>query len=192
MLDELVPLEPLHFFDLQLDVGQKLTPLPDLLHSHLAKVSMSWSFNGLNFLFDIETAFDEPHPRGDCVELFIDTRDLKSSTVTQFCHHFLIFPEVVDGESAREVTRFRSEERHPLAHPDLLSVKSSKVKGRRKMEIFIPKEALFGYDPSRIRRLGFNYRVQEASGDWQVLSVSAEDFPIEQHPLLWATINLEE
>ena len=191
MLENIVPLEPLHFFDLEIDVSQKPTLLPDFLKCQIAKVYMWWENAGLHFRFEFDGPFDEPHPRGDCIELLIDTRDLKSSTITQFCHHFLILPEKVDGEIAKEVTRFRTEERHLLAHPDKIIVKSEKKRGRRLIEVFLSKELLHGYDPSKISRLGFNYRILEATGDWQVLSASWEDFPVDQHPILWATINLE-
>ncbi|MCH9610172.1 MAG: hypothetical protein S4CHLAM81_07140 [Chlamydiales bacterium] len=187
MLEEIVPMEPLHFFDLEVDVNKEPTLLPDLMDSKMAKVYMWWAANGLHFRFQFRAAFDQPHPRGDCVELMIDTRNIKSSSVTRFCHHFLIFPRIVDGEIAKEITRFRTEERHNLASPDLF-----KVKGEgKKLEIFIPKEALHGYDPQRISKLGFNYKIQEVSGEWQVFSASPDDFVVEQHPLLWATINLE-
>ncbi len=190
MLDGLVPLEPLHFFDIEVDIGQEPTLLPDLLETKMAKVFVSWSHSGLHFHFEINRAFNQPHLRGDVVELFIDSRDLKSATMTRFCHHFIFLPEMVDGEIAKEITRFRTEERHPLAHPDLFKVKSKKEKGKRMMEIFIPKEALCGYDPSQFNKLGFNYRVLSFEGDWQVFSASAEDFPIEQHPNLWASLYL--
>ncbi|MCP5469485.1 MAG: hypothetical protein H7A36_03150 [Chlamydiales bacterium] len=191
MLEDLVPLEPLHFFDIELDVGKEETLLPDFLETGLAKVYMWWAHNGVHLRFEIARVFDQPHfPAGDCIELFFDTRDVKSATITRFCHHFFVLPEKVDGEQAGEVTRFRTEERHPLASPDALKVHSKKEKGKRIVGIFVPKEALYGYDPSQFGRLGFTYKVVGQDGKTQVLSASSEDFSVEQHPQLWASLIL--
>ena len=188
MFEDIVPLEPLHFFEIEVEVGKKPSPLPDLLDIRLAKVQMWWAQNGLFFTFEINRKFDEPHfPAGDCIELFIDTRDQKSATITPFCHHFFFLPERMDGKMAGEVTRFRTDERHPLADPDLLKI----VRKGKIFEIFIPKEALHGYDPSQFKRLGLNYKVLGSDGKWQVLSASPEDCKIEQHPSLWASVVLE-
>ena len=191
MLEDLVPMEPLHFFDVEIDVGKESTLLPDLLESRLARVYCSWSTFALHFTFEISRLFDQPGRQGDCIELFIDTRGVKSSTLTRFCHHFLIFPERVDGEIAAEITRFRTEERHPLADPKLIEVKSHMEKRKRKIEISLPQEVLYGYDPTEHKKLGLNFRVLGVDGKMQILSASSEDFPIEQHPLLWASIHLE-
>ena len=191
-LDEtLLPLEPLSCFELSIDVGSAPTLLPDLLNVQFAKVYLALEDRGLSLRLVINDPFDQPSWRGDCVELLIDTHDLKSMTITPFCHHFIILPELVDGEKVREVTRFRTEERHPIARPDQFEIVSRREGRKRHLEIFISKEALHGYDLTRNGRLGFNYRVVGASGQTQCLTASWVDCPVEQHPVLWATVNRE-
>lgn len=193
MLDDIIPLEPIHFFEIQIDIGKEPTLLPDFLETGLAKVYLYWSFSGVHFNIDLNRKFDEPHfPNGDCIEFFIDTRDVKSSSLTRFCHHFVCFPEMVDQVIAQEITRFRTEEKHALALPELLQVQARVEKGKRKMEIFIPKEALYGYDPSAFNKMGFTYKITGRDGKTQLLSASSEDFVIESHPCFWASLRLKE
>lgn len=147
----------------------------------------------------VKGSFNEPQfpnfQAGDSVELFFDTRDVKTSGFnTKFCHHFYFLPEAIENEGeaiqAGEATRFRTEDVHELCSPQLLEVKTTKGGKEVKMDIFIPKECLHGYDPSLFERLGFTYRINRASGSHQFFTANGEDFTIEQQPSLWASIKL--
>lgn len=207
MLEELLPLAPIDFIQIQFDChygkqfGSKHR-LPDLsgwnAEENFAILSLSWHEEGLNLLVLIEGAFDQPDfpdfQRGDSIELFFDTRDVKSSGFnTRFCHHFYFLPLPVEyqGEpiQAGEATHFRTEERHELCDPALLQIKKVK-KGR--FEIFIPSETLHGYDPSQFNRLGFTYRINRIDGSSQCFSANDRDFAIEQQPALWASLVLKK
>lgn len=212
VLEELVPIIPVHFFAISADClyhkGKKEQHLPkshllpDLsaLHgqSQFADVSLGWSEKGVFATVKVhrplvETAFPNLG-EGDSVELFFDTRDVKTSGfTTRFCHHFYFLPEPVetDGSNqAGEITRFRTEDVHELCDPELLFTEVQKGRGNYQLQIFIPAECLHGFDPELFDRMGFTYRINQFRGVPQQFSVSSEDYPIEQQPSLWASLKL--
>lgn len=210
-MDELPSLEPLHFFALNCSFlsfkggrGETL-PRTHLLPSFssffgevpFAKVAMGYSDEGIYVDVISESripkvAFPD-FQNGDSVELFFDTRDMKNANgIHRFCHHFFFLTNIFEYEGDKvqcgEITRFRGEEKHELADPDVLLVTcDEKWKGGYVMHIFIPKEVLFGYDPVSFPRLGFTYRINRV-GKPQYFSTSAEEYPIEKQPALWATL----
>lgn len=163
-----------------------------------AECFLGWSVAGLVFHAAVRVPFRRAvYPevsRGDSVELFVDTRDLKTSSYnTRFCHHFFFFAEPLEGRSSGELTHFRSEEEaHPLAHDDLLVVHSSTFSEGYHLTALIPAAALVGYDPKNFQRLGFSYRINRSSGPPQHLSVLSSDFQITQQPALWSHLELVE
>ncbi len=207
MLEELVPLVPVHFFQIQLDChyGKRVLAkhsLPDLSpfngQKPFAALSLAWHEEAIRVQVEVKGAFDQPDfpnfQYADSIELFFDTRDVKTSGFnTRFCHHFYFLPEAVqnNGETiqAGEATRFRTEDRHELCDPALLEVKKIK---KGKFEIFIPAECLHGYDPGEFNRLGFTYRVNRLNDVAQFFSANDEDFSIEQQPSLWASLSLKK
>jgi hypothetical protein len=125
----------------------------------------------------------------DSLELFFDTRDLKTKAqVSKYCHHFLFTPEKKEGFFGREVSRFRDEDIHRLCNPEELLVNVED--GFFHMAIEIPATCLHGYDPIQFQRLGFTYRIRRMNRPAQHFAVSSEEFKIEQHPSLWATLEL--
>lgn len=183
-------INPVHFFALlcdcfSLDKGKVRAPLPSTAlftgEESFATVAIGWSDEGIALEIQSEEAEIE------CVELFFDTRDLKTAGFnTRFCHHFLFLPE----GSGREVTHFRTEDSHPLCAPELLECRVTTKKGKKSMAIFIPAECLHGYDPSQFDRLGFTYRIQRAVGSPQHFAAVSTDFQIDQHPSLWGSLQL--
>lgn len=206
-LDELVPLDPVHFFAFQIDGYyskngklEKKHLLPTLSSFHdgrpFAEVFMGWNEKGIFFQISIQGRFDEPDfpnfSAADSVELFFDTRDVKTTGyTTRFCHHFFFLPEAMhtNGESiqAGEITRFRTDDVHKLCDASLLQLKVSQGNKEKVMNIFIPSECLHGYDPSQFDRLGFTYRMNRITGMKQYFSASDADFSIEGQPSLWAS-----
>lgn len=215
MLEEILPLTPVHFFAFSVDCfyykGKKEVSLPkshflpDLSSFHnekpFADVALGWSEKGIFATFNVKSPFSHSSfpdfQSGDAVELFFDTRDVKTSGFnTRFCHHFFFLPERVEIDEgiiqAGEITRFRTEDKHELCDPSLLFISSVKEKKGYMLHLFIPIECLHGYDPFQFDRLGFTYRIQRAGGMPQFFSASSEDFSIEQHPSLWATLRLKK
>lgn len=212
-MDELPSLEPLHFFAINADLlhweGTKGNSLPKsyLLpnlspffgEDSFAKVFMAWNERGifLNIAADsrVPKVFFPDIQKGDSVELFFDTRDMKNTHgIHRFCHHFFFLPQIFEYEGEKvqsgEITRFRGEEKHELADPhDLFVICEEKGRGGYVMYIFIPQESLFGYDPKSFNRLGFTYRINRG-GRPQFFSASAEEYPIEKYPALWSSLIL--
>lgn len=160
-----------------------------------ADVAMSWNSSGLYFLVlvkspEFEVYFPELE-KGDSVELFIDTRDVKTSGFnTRFCHHFFFFPERVNGIQCGEITRFRTDDSHELCNPKELSVEAKTGAEGYSLSIFIPAACLHGYDPTQFDRLGFTYRINRSEGEPQHFSVISEEYAVDQQPSLWASIRL--
>jgi hypothetical protein len=211
-LEELPPLLPLEFFSLSASLlFVKAKPSSAWMQKHclldstqhlafqedFASVALGWNEEGLIADLLIEKPFEEAfYPsfsQGDAVEFFIDTRDRKSGGFsTRFCHHFLFLPSAVQGIEAQELTRFRSEDTHPLADPKDLEIQTTFHKSSYAMQIKIPAHCLHGFDPTAFDRLGFTYRIHRFKGSAQYFSSSGEHFSLEQHPRFWASFKLSK
>src|SRR6185437_5337543 len=119
MLDEdSMSLAPINFFQISADCrGLNGSPFPSLTsrnyekyllpntsvlcaEDHFADIALGWHSDGIEVFAYIKTTFQQAYypdvSRGDSVELFIDTRDVKTSGFnTRFCHHFFFLPEAV-------------------------------------------------------------------------------------------------
>lgn len=214
--EEFAALTPVNFFQISTDcrylpsskedkfphmtkaLAQKMR-LPDTSQlcseESFAEVSLGWNEEGLEAFIAVnrpfKRAFYPEVDRGDSIELFIDTRDVKTAGFnTRFCHHFFFLAEGIEGHFAGEMTRFRTEDVHPLCDANELKVKSLVQVSSYSLNIFIPKHCLYGYDPEQFNRLGFSYRINQADGFSQHFSVVSSDFPIEQQPSLWGSLKL--
>ena len=197
VLKDLKPLNPSPFFELRGKIPKaekkrqfKKGLLPNATgltgEARLITLALLWSPVGLYIEIGCKLGIES----GDQLDLFIDTRDLKTSNViTRFCHHFAFD---IEEERGTEVTRFRGEDRHELADPELFHIKTEVKRSSYKTEIALPKEVLYGYDPSEFKRLGFNYRFKRKNGEKEHFNLSSDHFDIEKHPALWASMELIE
>ncbi len=202
-------LNPVHFFALSCDCHalSDKDQLPSLTayalpstqrltqENAFAKIAMGWHEEGVALQIQVNQAIKHiSYPQieqGDSVELFFDTRDLKSSGFnTRFCHHFFFLPQAVEGISKGEKTHFRTEDSHPLCDPQVLHCQMQAKKEGYQMKIFIPSQCLYGYDPKQFDRLGFTYRINRAGDAAQHFAVVSQDYQIEQQPSLWGSIQL--
>lgn len=161
-----------------------------------ATVSVAWHYSGLTFHFDVtcvepvSVAFPDIQ-QGDSIELFIDTRAQNLARTThRFCHHFYLLPERFEGHEKGEITRFRTEDSHPLCSEELLELQ---VKKRAKGYValfFIPKECLVGFDPQEGSRLGFMYRINRSGGQSCHFGLSSDYCRIEYASFLWPQLRL--
>lgn len=216
MSDDLFSLAPVSFFQISFDCyylddgsnntlsklsKQKLEKylIPDTSklcgESSFAKIAMGWNQEGIEVLAIVNESFQQSsYPDvslGDSVELMFDTRDVKTSGFnTRFCHHFFFLPEAIEGHQAGEITRFRTEDVHELCDPNDLKVKYQSNFRGYSLQIFIPRECLYGYDPDQFNRLGFTYRINRFKKNSQHFSVVSEDFQVEQQPSLWSSMRL--
>jgi hypothetical protein len=209
MFEDLPSLSPVQFFGLTADslfIRDSLKPLkPYLLPStsdllgeeSFADIYTGWNFEKLCFYIAVHRPFQKigegDFRKGDSVELFIDTRDLKTKgVVTRFCHHFIFFPVETQNFYGREITRFRNEDTHRLCHPEDLQVTPDITDDSYRLGIEIPAHCLHGYDPLSFSRIGFTYRINRADGPPQHFAVSSEEYTIEQHPATWGTLKLNK
>jgi len=209
MFEKLSALKALNFFDLKIDC-YKLASKTRLLNKkyllksfcsllneeEFAKVYMGWNEKGLFFLFDVKNIVSRVnlnHRQSDSVEIFIDTRSLKTKGyITKFCHHFVFFPEVIDGIFGKEITQFRSDDTHPLCSSKDLIV-DSMVKPRSYiLNIEIPYFCLFAFNPKEVNYLSFTYRINRPNMPPQHFCISSIEHSIEKSPHLWATISFSE
>lgn len=205
--DDLPALSPVQFFGVgsdcfylkekaKLDRDFLLPSMSDLLNEEsFADVYVGWSVDKLSFLIRVKSPFqstgDGDFRKGDSVELFLDTRDLKTKgVISRFCHHFVFFPVQMQNFYGREITRFRGEDIHRLCHPEDLQVTPNLEDDDYELAIEIPATCLYGYDPLSFPRLGFTYRINRTGGAPQHFAVSSEEYAIEQHPATWGTLKL--
>jgi len=205
ILQQLPPISPLHFFSVEADLkygkeikkGHLLPEFTDLLGEiYFTDISMAW--NEEKILLDIrvkkplEEVFYPDYQKGDAMEFFFDTRDLKTAGVpTKFCHHFLILPKEVQGIRAQELSKFRAEDSHPLCDgADILVETEFKTKSYE-LKVTFPSIVLHGYDPFSFGRLGFTYRIHRSGGDPQHFSTPSLFYKIEQQSSLWSSLKLK-
>lgn len=207
--NEFFSLNPVHFFALSCDCHylSKKEQVPSFTHyalpsterltreDNFAKVAIGWHEEGVAVQIQVnQPASQSFYPeieQGDSVELFFDTRDLKSTGFnTRFCHHFFFLPQAVEGVTKGEKTHFRTEDRHPLCDPQALYCQAQLKKHDYQMKIFIPTQCLYGYDPKQFDRLGFTYRIHRHEGDPQHFAVVSHDYQIDQQPSLWGSLRL--
>lgn len=206
LFEDVPAMSPVQFFGLNCDLlyskrlkVEKTYLLPateDLLaEEHFAKVYASWNMDKLNFIVESSVPFqgtgDGDFRKGDSVEIFIDTRDLKTKgVISRFCHHFVFFPVLVQNFYGREITRFRGEDIHRLCHPEDLQVQAEIESRSYTLHIEIPSACLYGFDALSFPRLGFTYRINRTKAPPQHFAVSSEEYVIEQHPATWGSLKL--
>lgn len=207
VLEELPALAPLEFFSIEAPLHHcKTPPSPKQMLKHFqlsdlsewqaeerfATVALAWSDAGIFASVFVDKPFEEAfYPRfseGDAIELFFDTRDLKTAGfATRFCHQFVFLPQAVQGISAQEISHFRTEDTHPLCDSADLQVTAEFSKKNYELHIFIPAHCLHGFDPTSFDRIGFTYRIHRFKGTPQHFALSSQHFSLEQHPRLWAS-----
>lgn len=204
MLEDIPNLFPISFFDISVDIKHTkresldrryLLPntAPYMEEERFSEVYFGWSEHFLSFRFDvskkIEEVFYPDYRKGDSIEIFLDTRNLKSyGYITKFCHHFLVLPK--GGEPVVEVTKFRPDDMHNLADPTLFKSSVLPKRGSYVVELTVPSENLHGFDRSRFEKIGFTYRINRYGGESQHFSLSSLECKIEKLPAFWATANL--
>ena len=201
MLKELPPLSPSSFFTYSISIKKRRTfqSLPDLTsltcEDPFADVKMKFDEESISFRFDVSSPFKEVSfpkvEKGDGIELFLDTRDMKSAkTVTKFCHHFVFLPAAVDEMHACEVTKFRSEDAHEYPNEEKLRPQVSFTKKGYTLEAILTKETLFGYDPVEFPRIGCAYRIHRTNDSPQHFGPPSAEFSLEGSPNIWPSIYL--
>jgi hypothetical protein len=130
---------------------------------------------------------------GEGLTLWIDTRDTRTiHRATRFCHRFsFTLRPSRDGLNVQVAQKpiARALADAPSADLSTVSARADLIRGGWRLEVFLPAEALNGFDPETNRRLGFAYQVSDLEREDRFLTVG-RDFPIGEDPSLWAVLEL--
>jgi hypothetical protein len=199
-LREFPPILPLHFFQVELafSKGGKPKLIEDLstflAEDAFSEVSISFLEGGIELYLKVYKPFEKACfpdvAKGDGFELFIDTRGILDAQILhKYCHHFVFLPKEVDGILGAEVTHFKTNDKRELSSKELLKVSTSFSKNGYCLEIFIPDNALYGYDLSESTRFKLAYMVHLGSKSHpNHFPKSSIDYQLKEHPSLWADV----
>ena len=156
---------------------------------------MSVGSESRSWLRGLPTSSSRDRPEGFAhAQFWIDTRDTRTvSRATRFCHRFVVRLEVAKSRqllvdvSQRPIARAQADA--PLHKSELFDTRAELGKSGWMLELFLPAQALNGFDPDTNRRLGFAYQIGDHVRDDQFLGVGRE-FPVGENPSLWATLEL--
>ena len=158
-----------------------------------------WNPRGLGLSFRARGVREDqltPAKSGGSVSLvvLIDTRDTRDlSRASRHCHRFMVEMDLKPGRvpEARVVQKpiARATSDAPIAPRDKTTARGWLTEGAWRLDLLFQSEALHGFDPETNRRLGLAYRVSDQIHDDQYLGVGRE-FPIEENPSLWSTLEL--
>src|SRR5262249_35774197 len=150
-----------------------------------AEVRVGWNDRGLgisilaNGLPEAQLSRDRPEGFS-VVQVWVDTRDTRTlSRATKFCHRFMARLELVGSHrmlrvdlSQRPIARAVADA--PICRPEILEARAELGKSGWMLELFLPSQALNGFDPETNRRLGFAYQVADHLRDDQFLGVGRD------------------
>lgn len=186
-----------------LDLGEEFA-LPDLAALHegprFAELRMAWNPGGIGISARVQGKKAPPvcHPtypaESDGLQVWIDTRNTQSiHRASRFCHHFCALPDGGTRKRPRAVQLpiARAREEAPLASPEQIGVHVEPQGDGYLLEMWIPADALTGFDAEANSRLGFYALVRDSELGEQFLSVGRE-FPFANDPSLWSTVELTQ
>jgi hypothetical protein len=164
------------------------------------EVRAAWNDGGLAFWVSVTGKKQAPWCRSskpedsDGFQVWIDTRDVHDvHRANRFCHQFLFLP-VGGGRNLDESAAFllpinRAKELPQPLKPGAVKTRSEKKKDGYLLEIFLPGDALTGFEPGEHPRLGFNYALLDRELGEHTLTVGSP-MPYDEDPSLWATLEL--
>lgn len=175
--------------------------LPDLMaiegRENFAELYAAWSDQGLYLGLEVKgKSRYKVDPRnyweGDCLELWIDTRDVKDSRrANRYCHHFYALPggRGKDGQSpiARQIPIDRAREQAPPCPEESIQVALRRLRRSYCLELGLPAAGLNGYQPREFGRLGFNYVLHDVALGAQSWAAARE---LSADPSSWGTLEL--
>jgi hypothetical protein len=161
-----------------------------------------WNPQGLGFALTVTgrtmpVLSDVEQPtKADSLELWIDTRDMQTvHRATRYCHHFAVLP-IGGGDKGRDAVTVplpvaRARDDAPLARSEVFLTQCHLQKGGYLLEVWIPAEALTGFDVAHQPRLGFYCQVNDAEHGALAFATGPE-FPASSDPSLWHTLELSD
>ncbi|WP_437194436.1 hypothetical protein [Planctomicrobium sp. SH527] len=128
--------------------------------------------------------------------IWIDTRDTQSQhRASRFCHQFVASTQGggddEDEPQVRQLPVPRAREDAPEVDPEGLLTEAEQLDDGYRLAVWLPREALHGFDPATQKRLGFMVAIHDKAMGMQTLTVNTE-FPIDSDPSLWVSLELVE
>ena len=177
--------------------------LPSLMgidgRSSFAELYLAWNEAGLYFGLQVKDKSRyriDPrlYDQGDCLELWIDTRDLKDvHRAHRYCHHFYFLPGGAGRNGRQPIGRQtaieQAREQAPPCPEDAIQLGLRRLKKRYQLEIFLPAAGLNGFQPAEFDRLGFTYLLHDCEHGVQSWSAGPE-MGIARDPSTWGTLEL--
>ena len=168
--------------------------------SSYAKFHVAWSPKGLFFDVDVSGKQQSIWCRStqilesDGVMVWIDTRNTQSiQRASRFCHWFVFLPSGTGAQRNQPggtILKINRAKEDPKTFQSFKSYIACKQKtGGYRMQFFIDRSALTGWDPEEHRQIGFNYLITDREQGEQTLAAGTE-FPISTNPSLWHTLKL--
>ena len=169
--------------------------------SSFADVRMAWSDEGIGLSIEVSGRSRPPKclieqpTTSDGLHVWLDTRNTQTvHRATKFCQQFSLLPMGGGGPTASEpiaiaVPMARAREEVALPDVSLVELQSHVQNEGYWLDAWLPKEVLFGYEPSSHASLGFHFAVRDSQLGEQTLAVNSE-FPYASDPSLWQTIVL--
>jgi len=166
-----------------------------------AEVCVAWNESGLFFTVRVRGKKQLPWCRAtrvedsDGLQLWIATRETQGiHRANRFCHRMAFLPfgqgTRLDQPVATTVAISRARE-HPKPIPaDRFGIHSEKRIDGYLLHVWIPADALTGFDVSETTSLGFSYAVIDRELGWQTFSI-AQEFPFVSDPSLWGLLELQ-
>jgi hypothetical protein len=185
----------------QLDENNRLAGLAELDgQSAWADVLAAWNETGLAFSVRVRGKRQPVWCRAsrpedsDNVQFWIDTRDVHNvHRASRFCHRFVFLPSGggrrLDQPVVESLPINRAKEQPNPADDGLLKNYCKVDQNGYTLDVFIPVEALTGFDPTEYPRLGFTYAVVDRELGEQTFGVGGS-MPYQEDPSLWATLEL--
>jgi hypothetical protein len=179
-------------------------PLPDAARldagSQFATWSAAWNDGGVAVAVQVRgkqqpLRCDAQNPsRSDALEIWIDTRCTQNvHRATRFCHRFCVLPQAGGRKATKPVViplPFATpREGPPAKSPSECLAESTIHDDGYDLAVWLPAEALHGFDPEGNPRLGFYLVSRDAELGEQFLTVG-RDFPIDFDPSQWQVLEL--
>lgn len=184
--------------------------LPDLSELQGARptgeLRMAWNDEGLGVSVLVcgkqhDPEGDERLPTAaDGLQLWLDTRNTQTiHRASRYCHYFCFAPTGGgrDGEQpfGVQLPIAQAREATPLAVKGSLLVTAEQLSDGYRLEAWLGREQLQGFDPAANReagtpiRLGFFFAIRDSELGHQTLTVD-DSFPFAYDPSLWSTLEL--
>ena len=187
--------------EVELPDDARLDPFADIDRTpNFADVRLGWNESGVGLAVEVSGKNQVPmgdasRPRqSDGVTLWLDTRgDRTGHRATRTCHQFH-FLAAGGGDRRDEPTFLQTKIARALVDAPLASdadvpFRCDRSKSGYRIEAFLPAAVLTGFDPDQYPKLGVYYAVRDFERGEQTPTVGPE-FPFDNDPSLWATLEL--